>query len=162
MEAFIRSLYELSDTCEFAPDIKNELIRDRVVVGILDKNLSEKMQLEKDLDLDKCVTMARNSKIVKGQVRVQMDGDVSRTDEIRRAVAKPKRSGPPLASKSGLSSPSKPAPGATTTKYRDLQSGENERQAMHKVQQVSSEGTMFSIREGVQEMRSYVTLCCML
>jgi hypothetical protein len=35
------------------------------------KNLSEKLQLEQDLTLEKCVTMARISELVKNQIRSQ-------------------------------------------------------------------------------------------
>jgi hypothetical protein len=57
-ETFIRSLYELADSCEFSPDMKSEQIRDQIVVGILDKKMSEKLQHEQDLTLEKCTTMA--------------------------------------------------------------------------------------------------------
>jgi hypothetical protein len=59
VETFIRSLYVLADNCEFVADMKSEQIRDRIVVGILDTNLSEKLQLEQDLTLEKCETMAK-------------------------------------------------------------------------------------------------------
>jgi hypothetical protein len=42
VETFIRSLYELADSCEFVADMKSEQIRDRIVVGILDKKFVRK------------------------------------------------------------------------------------------------------------------------
>jgi hypothetical protein len=72
--------------------MKSEQIRDRIVVGILDKNLSEKLQIEQDLTLEKCVTMARNIEIVKNQIRSQQD--VAVTDEVRGGE-KPKQSSVP-------------------------------------------------------------------
>lgn len=50
-ESFIRSLYELSENRAFPGDTTVEQIRDRIVIGILDMNLSEKMQLESELTL---------------------------------------------------------------------------------------------------------------
>ncbi|CAB3984465.1 Hypothetical predicted protein [Paramuricea clavata] len=42
-----------------------ELIRDRIVVGIRDKALSEKLQLEADLTLEKAVNFARQKETVR-------------------------------------------------------------------------------------------------
>lgn len=67
VETFIRSLHELSEHCDFAN--RSEAIRDRLVIGINDKGLSEKLQLTKDLTLEKASEMARNSELVKSQIR---------------------------------------------------------------------------------------------
>ena len=68
VEAFIIALHKLSETCKFGL-LRDELIRDRIVMGIKDTKLSEKLQLGKDLTLDKAVTMIRQSE----QVRQQQD-----------------------------------------------------------------------------------------
>ena len=44
-EQFITNLYSLTDNCAFG-DLKDDLIRDRIVVGIRDKALSERLQLD--------------------------------------------------------------------------------------------------------------------
>ena len=44
---------ELSETCDFKD--KNEEIRDRLVIGILDKELSLELQLKADLTLKNCI-----------------------------------------------------------------------------------------------------------
>jgi predicted aspartyl protease len=67
-ETFITALHKLAETCEFGA-LREELIRDRVVVGIQDSKLSEKLQLDKDLTLEKAVTLVRQSE----QVRQQQD-----------------------------------------------------------------------------------------
>ena len=43
------------------------MIRDRIVVGLLDAGLSMKLQMDPDLTLDKAVTMARQSEAIKQQ-----------------------------------------------------------------------------------------------
>ena len=48
-EAFIRALYELAEHCDF-PD-KNDEIRDQIVIGLKDKDVSEKLQLRSTLTL---------------------------------------------------------------------------------------------------------------
>ncbi|KAK3106947.1 hypothetical protein FSP39_003645 [Pinctada imbricata] len=67
VETFIGSLHELAEHCEF--DNKSEVIRDRLVIGIRDKEVSEKLQLQADLTLDKACEMARNSELVKSQIK---------------------------------------------------------------------------------------------
>jgi len=52
IETFIRELYRLSDHCEFGTG-KDNTLRDRLVVGLIDKELSTKLQLQDDLDLNK-------------------------------------------------------------------------------------------------------------
>ena len=67
-ESFYRSLMELSETCDFK-DISEE-IRDRLVIGILDKELSLELQLKADLTLENCIDRVRNSEMVKKQNEV--------------------------------------------------------------------------------------------
>ena len=67
-ESFYRSLMELSERCDFKD--KNEEIRDRLVIGILDKELSLELQLKADLTLENCVDRVRNSEMVKKQNEV--------------------------------------------------------------------------------------------
>ena len=42
VDSFITDLYALTEFCHFG-NLRDELIRDRLVVGILDKQLSEKL-----------------------------------------------------------------------------------------------------------------------
>ena len=47
VEEFIRALYTLSEFCEF-PD-RDTQIRDRLVIGLKDKEVCKKLQLKEDL-----------------------------------------------------------------------------------------------------------------
>ena len=51
-EQYIMELYRLSESCEY-DDLKDEMIRDRLVVGIRDTALSQPLQLDPELTLDK-------------------------------------------------------------------------------------------------------------
>src|SRR4029434_476606 len=63
-EMFIRAIYEMSEEhCEFAAN-RDEHIRDRIVVGILDKELSRKLQLMAELTLAQTVQNVRQSEEV--------------------------------------------------------------------------------------------------
>ena len=55
---FITKVHKLAENCEFGP-MKEELICDRLVVGIHDLSLSERLQLEPDLTLDKTKRLIR-------------------------------------------------------------------------------------------------------
>ena len=73
IETFVRNLYALADTCDF-DDKLHEQIRDRLVVGMLDKHLSEKLQLKgSKLTLTEAIQMARTSEQVKDQLKTQKD-----------------------------------------------------------------------------------------
>ena len=52
VEAFITDLHCLVKHCEFST-LKDQLIRDRIVVSLRNKQLSEKLQLDPDLTLKK-------------------------------------------------------------------------------------------------------------
>ncbi len=66
VEQFITSLYALSENCSYA-DLRNEMIRDRIVVGIRDHKLSERLQLDSDLNLEKAKTLVRQREAVQEQ-----------------------------------------------------------------------------------------------
>ena len=51
-EQYITALYQLAETCNYG-DKKSEMIRDRLVVGIRDENLSQQLQMDSELTVDK-------------------------------------------------------------------------------------------------------------
>ena len=55
VDSFITDLYALAEYCGYGA-LHNEMIRDRLVVGICDASLSEKLQLDPDLILEKAFT----------------------------------------------------------------------------------------------------------
>ena len=50
-EQFITFLYNLATDCEFG-ELKEHLIRDRIVVGIQDSSLSTRLQMDPNLTLE--------------------------------------------------------------------------------------------------------------
>ena len=66
VDAFITSLYTLAEHCQFGV-LHDDLIRDRIVVGLRDLKLSERLQLDHELTLEKAVVSARQSEAVKQQ-----------------------------------------------------------------------------------------------
>lgn len=66
VEEFSTALHTLADTCNFG-ELREELIRDRLVVGLQDKKVSEKLQLDSSLDLMKALMVARQHETVRQQ-----------------------------------------------------------------------------------------------
>ncbi|UYV62758.1 K02A2.6-like [Cordylochernes scorpioides] len=63
---FITALHSLAEHCNFGM-LHDELIRDRIVVGVRDRALSERMQLDTDFTLVKATLMAKQLESVKEQ-----------------------------------------------------------------------------------------------
>ena len=91
VETFITDLHCLAEHCEFGV-LKDELIRDKIVVGLKDKKLSEKLQLDSKLTLEKAVTQARQSEAVKKQQGIlqgtQPDPPSANVDQISKKRGK--------------------------------------------------------------------------
>ena len=102
---FITEIHRLADNCEFG-EMKDQLIRDRLVVGIRDGALSERLQLESDLTLDKAKQLIRQREAVRAQQEIlhkpQTKADTSldavrqSTTTRRKLPAIPHTSKPPL------------------------------------------------------------------
>ena len=66
VDTFITDLYGLAEHCQFGT-LHDEIIRDRIVVGLLDQKLSEKLQLDSELTLEKAINSIRQCEAVKKQ-----------------------------------------------------------------------------------------------
>ena len=65
-EQYVTALYELVKNCEYG-DLRDEMLRDRLVVGIKDKQLSEKLQMNADLTLEIAKKKIRQKEAVQEQ-----------------------------------------------------------------------------------------------
>lgn len=66
VEAFVRQLYELAENCDFGA-LKEEQMRDRIVIGIRDKQVSQRLQMKSDLTLKTAIETARHCELIKSQ-----------------------------------------------------------------------------------------------
>ncbi|UYV74195.1 hypothetical protein LAZ67_11002385 [Cordylochernes scorpioides] len=83
VDEFITSLYKLADSCEFE-GLHEQVIRDRIVVGVRDKALSERMQLDSELTLEKAVKMVRQQEAVRQQqVDLQRPSTSQKVNQVK-------------------------------------------------------------------------------
>ncbi|CAL8069840.1 unnamed protein product [Orchesella dallaii] len=82
VETFVTSLHTLSEHCDYGA-LKDSLVRDRIVLGVLDKKLSEKLMLMETLDLTKAVEVSKQWEAVKRQQGdLQGDGKAKSLDAV--------------------------------------------------------------------------------
>ena len=82
-------MYCLAEFCNYDA-LRDEMIRDRIVVGVRDSELSEKMQLKTTLTLETAVKMACENESVKRQQQVVRSEQDSKTANLDTLGAKPK------------------------------------------------------------------------
>ena len=78
---FIQELHKIAEDCEYGT-LKEELIRDRIVVGVLNEGLSDRLQLINDLTLKLAVQTARQSEARK-ENRAVVRGEEKSVDMVR-------------------------------------------------------------------------------
>ena len=106
VDSFITALYGLAEHCKYG-QLRNELIRDRIVLGLRNFSLSEKLQLDRDLTLETAITKIRHSEEVRRQ-QSDLRGEndcASKCSNVDAVHAKSYRK---------LKFPSKPQPQAQT------------------------------------------------
>ena len=90
-EQYITELYNLIEFCEYG-DLKEEMLRDRLVVGIRDTGLSEKLQTDPDLTLERAKTMIRQKEAAR-EHRRELQEDSKKESSLCRVSGRfPSRS----------------------------------------------------------------------
>ena len=72
-------LFELAENCEYGA-LRDEMIRDRIVVGIRDSSLSERLQLDPELSLGKAKKAVRQREAVHEQNKTLTAGSTTSGD----------------------------------------------------------------------------------
>ena len=90
-EQYIMQLYKLAESCDYK-DYTEEMIRDRLVVGIRDSALSQRLHLDPDLNLEKATKQVRQREAVHEHQQVLKGSDRSAANvETIRPRQRPKR-----------------------------------------------------------------------
>ena len=90
-EQYITELYRLVETCEYG-ELTPEMIRDRLVIGIQDSRLSERLQMDPELTLEKAKKLIRQSEAVhEHQVILQQTGNADKSATVEQIRHKASR-----------------------------------------------------------------------
>ena len=79
-EQYISALYTLVETCQYGA-LKEEMIRDRLVIGVRDPTLSDKLQMDPTLTLEKAKTAVLQKEASK-EHRKQLKGSGTKEDPL--------------------------------------------------------------------------------
>ncbi|CAB4011562.1 Transposon Ty3-I Gag-Pol poly [Paramuricea clavata] len=80
VDTFIQDLYKIAADCEYGT-LKNELIRDRIIVGVVDDSLSDRLQSKPKLTLQEAVQIARQAEERKHN-RDVVRGDATKSSDV--------------------------------------------------------------------------------
>ncbi len=89
-DKYITDLKVLASTCNFGT-LNDSLIRDKIVCGITDKHLRERLLREDGLNLDKCVRLCRASELSKEQLKTLDTAQTVHSVRVGGAMQKKKK-----------------------------------------------------------------------
>lgn len=113
---FIVELQSQADQCDYG-DMKNDLIRDRIVVGVKDKKLREYLMDVDDLDLNKCIQ--KSKQWINNHQQTQKFEDADDDNNLDSLMSKQDRmSRQPVKSEDRLPSREKPCERCNKTFHR--------------------------------------------
>ena len=88
---FIEDLNKLAETCEFGP-LKEDLIRDRIVVGIRNAQLSQRLMQNDKLTLEKATNQVKAAELTKQQHEMlKEDGKEMKIAAVRGKKKSPRQ-----------------------------------------------------------------------
>ena len=64
-EQYIAVLYNLASNCDYG-EMQNQMIRDHLVVGIRANSVSERLQMDPEITLEKAKKQSNKKKLLKG------------------------------------------------------------------------------------------------
>jgi len=89
VDSYVTRLRKLASSCEFGT-LTDELIRDRLVLGVIDRGTKGKLLREKSLTLDKAIDIARSNEITSKQLESMKSDTTGPLKEDVNLVAKGK------------------------------------------------------------------------
>jgi hypothetical protein len=85
VDEYVTQLKQLSENCEFGT-LSESLIKDRLVLGIKDKNVKDRLLRTKNLDLVKAVEICKAAEITNKQMEILCTTSGRRTDEFQSVM----------------------------------------------------------------------------
>ncbi|KAB0789999.1 hypothetical protein PPYR_15712, partial [Photinus pyralis] len=68
IEAYLADLRKIASNCNFG-NLKNELIKDRIVCGVHDKRVKDRLLREQDLTLEKAVAICKAAEVTESMLK---------------------------------------------------------------------------------------------
>ena len=88
LDCCITALMKLSENCGFGT-LRESLVRDRLILGVQDDRIREKLLGKRDLDLDKAVEMIKASQVTHSRAS-EIAGEASVQEDINAVKHKPR------------------------------------------------------------------------
>ena len=82
MDSYINRLRKAASTCQFGT-LTEELIRDRLVIGLQDHSTKLRLLKEESLDLNKALNICRSSEVASQQLKAMKLDDKKSPEEVR-------------------------------------------------------------------------------
>jgi len=89
VDCYVNRLRKLAASCQFGA-LAEEMIRDRLVIGIQDKGTKARLLREKDLSLDKALDMCKSSEITNKQLKSIQKDEKQNNEELNLVHVKRK------------------------------------------------------------------------
>lgn len=83
IDSFVTDLKKLSKDCNFG-DLKESLIRDRIVCGVLDQKVRERLLRESTLDLENCIKICKAAELAEMQTKQLTVGAEAAVQVVRK------------------------------------------------------------------------------
>jgi len=81
VDCYVNRLRKLASSCQFGT-LTDELIRDKLVIGIQDKSTKARLLREKDLSLDKALDMCKSSEVTNKQLKSIQKDEKQNNEEL--------------------------------------------------------------------------------
>ena len=88
LDSYITASVKLSENCGFGT-LRGSLIRDRLILGVKDDRIREKLLGKHDLDLDKAIEMIKASQVTHSRAS-EIAGEASVQKDVNAVRRKPK------------------------------------------------------------------------
>jgi len=85
IDDFVKDLRTLAESCEYG-NLKNSIIKDAFVLGVLDNKIRENLLKDCDLDLESAITIARASEKAKEQSSIIHGNDTAEIYKVKKQI----------------------------------------------------------------------------
>ena len=88
VDSFVAEWRNLAKTCYFCDCLRDSLIRDRIVLGIKNEQMTKKLLRMRDLTLNRCIDVCRSEEVAELQMK-SLSGPVDNINQVKSSSKKP-------------------------------------------------------------------------